>query len=234
MRESVTGDPLARIYKELAVWSHTCRLAGEEKLCANSDLQCDVIFAWPLRAQFLRCRAPRPSRLKCLIGSASGFRLCLSWYIVAADEEDSGIHRDKLPDRSFRCRHIGGISRNGTTLRQYLRIGLDVRTESDFNDVVDSIGSQSPESFCQPFTSDENLVCPCSRRDFFVAFGAARSDYSRSCSMRELNSASPHSTSTPLHENGPPLDRTRDMNGAVSGDAGNAEAGTLFQGHTCR
>ena len=53
-----------------------------------------------------------PSRLKCLVEVASGLRLCLGRHIIAADEEDSGIHKDKLPDRSFRRGHIGGISRN--------------------------------------------------------------------------------------------------------------------------
>jgi hypothetical protein len=55
--------------------------------------------------------------------------------------------RRKLPDGNFRRRCIGGVSRNGAALCQHLRIGLDVRFESDLNDVMNSIGSQSPDSF---------------------------------------------------------------------------------------
>jgi hypothetical protein len=41
-----------------------------------------------------------------------------------ADEKESGVHEDKLPDRDFRCRRVGPMSRDGTALRQYCRIGI--------------------------------------------------------------------------------------------------------------
>src|SRR5713226_2454983 len=129
-----------------------------------------------------------PSRLKCLIDVAGGFGLCLGWHIVAADKEDSGVHKDKLPDRNFRRRRIGGVSRYGTALCQHLRVSLDVRSESDFYDVMNSIGSRSPDSFHQFFASEQNLVCASSRCYLFLACGAAGSDYSPSRSVRELNS----------------------------------------------
>jgi hypothetical protein len=176
---------------------------------------------------------PLPSHLKCLVETASGVDLCLGRHIVAADKEDSGVHKDKLPDRNFRFRHIRGVRCNGTALSQHLRIGLDICSESDLYNVMNSIGSRSPDAFHQAFTGEQNLVCSCSRSDFFVAFGAARSDYSPSRSVCELNSASSDRTSTTLHKNGLSLNRTRDMNSAMSGDAGNAETGTLFQRHAC-
>src|SRR5260370_24313139 len=86
-----------------------------------------------------------PTCLKCLIDVASGFDLCLGWHIVATDEEESGVHKYKLPDRSFRHRRISRVSRNGAALCQHCCIGLDVRSESHFDYVINSIGSQSPD-----------------------------------------------------------------------------------------
>src|ERR1700751_345020 len=174
-----------------------------------------------------------PPCLECLIDVASRFGLCVRWHIVAADEEDSGFHKHKLPDRNFRCRHIRGVSRYRTALCQHFRIGLDVRSESDLYDMMNSIGSHSPDSLHQIVARKQNLVCPRSRRDFFIAFGAARGDNSCSRLMRELDVTSSHRSRTALHQNGSPLNRTRDMNCAMSGDAGNAEASTLFERHTC-
>jgi Domain of unknown function (DUF1905) len=126
---------------------------------------------------------PPPSRLKCLINSASGFNLCLGWHIVAADKEDSGVHKDELPEWNFRRRRVGGIGRYGTALRQYRSIGIDVRGERHFNYVMNSVGSHCPDSLHQVLTIQHNLVRSCTRSYFLVAFGAESGDDSRSRSM---------------------------------------------------
>jgi hypothetical protein len=97
-----------------------------------------------IQGQSRRCRVPANSP-QCLAESASGFDLCFGWHIVAADEEDSCVYKHKLPDRNFRCRRIGGIRRNGPALCQQLRISLDVRSESDFYDVMKSIEGKTEE-----------------------------------------------------------------------------------------
>jgi hypothetical protein len=63
--------------------------------------------------------------------------------------------------------------------------------ESDFDDVANSIGSQSPDSFHQLFTNQQNLVRSRSRCDSLVAFGTAGGDDWPTRSMRELNGTSP-------------------------------------------
>lgn len=87
-----------------------------------------------------------PPSLKGLVDVASRFDLSFRWHIVATDEEESGVHKYKLPNRSLRRWRVGRIGRNGTTLPQNLSIRLDVRTESDFDDVMNSIRSQRPNS----------------------------------------------------------------------------------------
>src|SRR5215472_8466888 len=57
-----------------------------------------------------------PASLKCPIDVASRLDLCLGWHIVAADEEESGVYKDELPNRSLRDWGICGIGRDGTTL----------------------------------------------------------------------------------------------------------------------
>src|ERR1700739_4570841 len=166
-----------------------------------------------------------PTSLKCLVDVASRVDLCLRWHIVTADEEESGVHKYKLPDRSLRHRRVGSVSRNGTSLRQHFRVSLDVRPESDFHNVIDSIGNQSPDSFRQLITSEQNLVRPGPRSDSVVALGAARGDDSCSRLMRELNGTSANCASTALHKNGLALDRTRDVNCPMSGYARNTKTG---------
>lgn len=159
------------------------------------------------------------------------FDLCFRWHIVAADKKESGVHENKLPDRSLRYWNIGGISRNGTTLCQHFRIRLNVRSESDLNDVMNAIGGQSPDLFRQLSSREQNLVRPCSQCDLLVAFGSACGDHSRSCAMSQLNRAGPDRTSPALHKNGSSPDRTRDMNSPMSRYPGNAETCTLLQRH---
>ena len=84
-----------------------------------------------------------------LVDVASRFDLCFGWHIVAADEEESGVHKYKLPDRSFRHRSVGRVSRDGTTLRQNLGVRLDVRSESDFDDVMNSSGAKARIRFAK-------------------------------------------------------------------------------------
>jgi hypothetical protein len=50
--------------------------------------------------------------------------------------------------------------------------------------------------------------------------------------MGKLNGARPNCTRTALHENSSPLDRTRDMDCAMSSDSGNSQTGTLLQRNT--
>jgi hypothetical protein len=107
-----------------------------------------------------------PPSLKRVVDVASRFDLCFRWHIVAADEEESCVHKYKLPDRSLRRWRVGRISRNGTTLRQNLGVRLDVRPKSDFHDVMNAIGSQSMNSFNYAFPGQQNFVRPSSRRDF--------------------------------------------------------------------
>src|SRR5215472_950924 len=174
-----------------------------------------------------------PSGFKRLVEGTSGFDLSFGWHVVATDEKESDVHKDELPHRNFRRRCIRGISRNGTALCQHFRVGLDVRSKSNLYDVMNSIWGRSPDSFHEVLTSEQNFGRACSRCDFLVDFGTASSDDSPSRSTRELNSASSNRTSSTLHENSSPLNRARDMDRAMSGDPGNAEARTLFQRHTC-
>src|SRR5260370_14860620 len=126
----------------------------------------------------------RPSRFKRLIDVASRLSLCLSRNIIATDKEDSGVDKYKLPERNRWRRSIGSVCRDGTALRQYLHVSLDVRSESDFNDVMEPIGSQSPDSLHQLFTSKQNLVCSCTRSNFLVTFCTESGDNSCSRLMR--------------------------------------------------
>ena len=121
-----------------------------------------------------------PSCLKCLIDGTSCIQLSLNRDIVAADKIDSGVHKNKLPEGSLRRRSIGGISRNGSTLRQYVRIRSNVRTKSNFYDVMDPVDRQSPDSFHQFLASQQNFVCTCSQSDFPVALRTAGGNDSRS------------------------------------------------------
>src|SRR5215471_568914 len=92
-----------------------------------------------------------PSCLKRLVNVASRLDLCLGWHIVAADEEEPGVHKDKLPDRNLRHWSIRGIGRDGTALCQHLSVHLNVGSESNFYDVIHTIGSQQPNLFHQFF-----------------------------------------------------------------------------------
>src|SRR5215472_13011105 len=174
---------------------------------------------------------PLPPRLKCPVDVPSGFDLCLGRYIVAAYEEQSGVHKHKLPDWSLRHRRVHSVSRNRTSLRQQFCIGLDVRSKCDFHDVIDSVRSQSANSFSQALSGQHNFVCSCSRCDFLVAFGTASGDYSCSGLMRKLNSTSSYRTCTALHKNGLALDRTRDINRPMSRYSGYAKTCSLLQKH---
>ena len=60
----------------------------------------------------------RPSCLERLINITSGLNLCLAWHVIAAHEEDCGVHEYKLPEGNLRRGSSGRICRNGTTLRQ--------------------------------------------------------------------------------------------------------------------
>jgi hypothetical protein len=59
---------------------------------------------------------------------------------------DSGVDKHELPERNLRRRSICGISGNRTALRQYFHVGIDVRPESDFDNVTGPTGSQSANS----------------------------------------------------------------------------------------
>src|SRR5215469_6715082 len=142
-----------------------------------------------------------PSCLERLVDVASRLDLCLGWHIVAADEEESGVHKDKLPDRNLRHWGIRGIGRYGTALRQYLRIGLDIRSESHFDYVMNCVGSQRPNALNQAFPSQQNFIRSCSRCNFLITVGTASGNYSRSRLVSELNGTSPDRTSTALHQN---------------------------------
>src|ERR1700745_162322 len=80
-----------------------------------------------------------PASLKCLVDVASRIDLCLGWHIVATDEEESGVHKYKLPDRSFWHRRVGSVSRDRAALCQQFRVSFDVRSESNLYEVMDSI-----------------------------------------------------------------------------------------------
>lgn len=85
---------------------------------------------------------------------------------------------------------IGDVGRNGTSLCQHFRIGLDVRSERYFDDVLNAIGSQRPNSFRQVSSCQQNFVYSCSRCDLLVGFEAACGDHPRPWLMRQLNRAS--------------------------------------------
>ena len=52
--------------------------------------------------------------------------------------------------------------------------------ESNFDDVTNPMGSESPDSFHQLFVSQQNIVRPCLRCDLPVALDAAGGDDPRS------------------------------------------------------
>lgn len=56
-------------------------------------------------------RESLPPDLKRLVDVASRFDLRARWHIVASDEEESGVHKYKLPNRSLRRRRFGRIGR---------------------------------------------------------------------------------------------------------------------------
>src|SRR5580700_509758 len=141
---------------------------------------------------------PLPSRLKRLIKGASGIDLCFSRNVITSDKEDSGVHKHKFPERNFRLRRIGGVSRDGTTLCQNRQIGVDVCGKRNLDYVMDSVGSQCPDSFHQVPAGQHNLVRSCSRCDFLITFSAATSNDSRSCLMGELYGTSSNCASTAL------------------------------------
>src|SRR5580698_621599 len=97
---------------------------------------------------------PLPSALKCLIDSASGFDLCVSRNIVAADEEEFGVHKNELRDWNLRRRSIGGASRNGTALRQNLGVRLGSETS------LIQVGGMPASS--SAFSSTLRICCQCS------------------------------------------------------------------------
>src|SRR6516164_411535 len=76
-----------------------------------------------------------PAGFECSIDVASGFTLRLGRNIVTADKEQSRVDKGKLPDRDLRHRSVGGVSGDGTALRQDLDVGLDVGGEGHFYDV---------------------------------------------------------------------------------------------------
>ena len=82
-----------------------------------------------------------PARLKCPIDVASRFDLCFDWHIIAADEEKSGFHENKLPNRNLRHWGIRSVGCDGTALCQYLRVGLDVSPERNLHHVMNSVRS---------------------------------------------------------------------------------------------
>ena len=53
-----------------------------------------------------------PPCLECLIDRASSTDLSVSGNIVAADKEDSGVNKPKLPERNLRPRSIGCVGRD--------------------------------------------------------------------------------------------------------------------------
>jgi hypothetical protein len=61
--------------------------------------------------------------------------------------------QNELPDRSLRHWGIRGVGCDGAALCQDFRIGLDIRSKSDFDDVMNSIGSQSSNTLSQAFPS---------------------------------------------------------------------------------
>lgn len=90
-----------------------------------------------------------PTSFKGLSDTARGRNLGVSRYIVTADEENSGVAKDELPERKFQRRSICGVSCNGTTLCEYRNVDVDIRRESHFNNVINALGCKSPDAFRQ-------------------------------------------------------------------------------------
>jgi hypothetical protein len=71
-------------------------------------------------------------------------------------------------------------------LRQYFHIGIDVRPESDFDNVISPIGSQSANSLSHAFPSQQNFIRSSTRSDFLITFRAESCNHPRSGLMRDL------------------------------------------------
>src|SRR5215469_582822 len=171
---------------------------------------------------------PAPSFLKRLIDSSRGLNFGVSRYVVAAHKEDSYVTKNELPERDFRRGSIRGVGCDGTALRQYFNVELDVRGESDFNNVIDAVGSHFANASQQSWIGEEDSVCPGARSDFGVGLRAASGDNARSRSMCELNCAGANRARSALHRNGASFDWAGYVNSAMSGHARNAQAGALF------
>jgi hypothetical protein len=137
---------------------------------------CDLIQGYSLVQGYnLADVKSLPTCLKCLIDVASGFDLCFGWHIITADEQESGIHKHKLPDRNLqhwgiRC-IVAKVAMEPPCAKTF-RIGLDIRSESHFDYVMNSIESQHPDSFRQVCTGLQNLIAPA--RDAISLSASAR------------------------------------------------------------
>ena len=175
-----------------------------------------------------------PAGFECPIDVARGFTLCLGRNIVAADKGQSGVDEDELPDGELSRRSVGGVGGDRSALRQHLDIGLDVGRKGHFNDVIDDASSYLADVFYKISVSEEDFVRAGARSEVLIALGAAGGDHMRSCPMRELNSTRTNGSRATLNEYSSPCDRSRNMNGAMGGYAGNSQAGALFHRHTFR
>lgn len=72
------------------------------------------------------------------------FKLCLSRYIVTADEENSRVAVDEESDGGLGHRRTGRVGRDRTTLHQHFDVRLDVCVEG-------YLPKTSEPSFCGGF-----------------------------------------------------------------------------------
>src|SRR5205807_1941346 len=77
----------------------------------------------------------------------------------------------------------------------------------------------------------DDLVCPGTRRDGLILARTHRGEDAGTGPPCELDGTQADRTGPALDQHDAALDRPRDMHAAVGGDAGDAEAGPLLEGH---
>jgi hypothetical protein len=83
----------------------------------------------------------RPACLKCGVDITR--RRCFSFRrkVITSQKEELNIFEDHRPKRDRRAPGIRGVGGDGTAHLQDFDVALDIRPESDFDNMIDSAGS---------------------------------------------------------------------------------------------
>src|SRR5215831_13034668 len=150
----------------------TRTLPGLDGCSTNSWAFCDVV-----ERELLRDVKALPAGFECAIDVLSGFTLRFGRNIITADEEQSGVNKDELPDGDFSDWSVGGIGGDGTALRQDFDVGLDIGGKGHFYDVINTVGSRPVDVLFKGCVCKEDLIRAGARRDVLIALGTASGDH---------------------------------------------------------